>query len=82
MTSGKKYLRCILNYWIPHWTANPLDALISDVSTILILLGKLWSKYDSDAVQSSLLMVGFRQQNLPLITFLCCSLTYLHQLLR
>ena len=32
-------------------------------------------------VQSSLLMVGFQQQNLPLITFLCRSLTYLHQLL-
>ena len=81
MASAKKYLSCILICWIRHWTTNSPDALISDVSTILILIGNLRSKYDSDIVQSSLLMVGFRQQYSPLITFLCRSLIYLHQLL-
>ena len=80
MTSAEKYLSCILVCWIPHWMTNSLNGSILHISTILILIGKFWIKYDSD-VQSFLLMVGFRQQNLALITFLCRSLTYLHQLL-
>ena len=74
MISAEKDLGCTLICWIPHWTTNYLDVLILHASTILILIGKFLSKYDSDAVESSLLMVGFRQHNLPLITFLCCSL--------
>lgn len=71
MASAEKYLSCILICWILigqqiFWPQHDLTCLNN-----LDSAKQVFRKYDSDAVQISLLLIGFRKQNLLLITFLC-----------
>ena len=60
MISAEKHLSRILIFCISHWAANSLNVAIFYVFTTLTLKDKFWSKYDSDVVRISSLMLVFR----------------------